>query len=452
MNFIGLDIGSTSIKGAVLDLESFTIARTARVSCPEPITGLPPRHFELDPFAVVDAVQVVLAQLLEGVEDCAGVISCSQMAGVILMDEGGRPLTNYLSWRDQRVSEVHVSSELSYYDVLRRRLTESGMQQLGHECKPGSAPSLLFWLAEQQRLPPNAVPMMLGDFVATRLCNAEPVTEYTNALGALNLETRDWHHEVFDKLGIGDLQWPRLCDPYQLVGEIVVNGKRVPYFPSVGDHQCALAGTLLQSNELSINASTGSQISMLAKDHATGDYQVRPYFDGQFLNTLTHLPAGRSLNLLVDLLSELARSQGIDLENPWPYINQVTSESKTDLAADLAFFAGPIGERGSISNISVDNLNIGSLFLAAFRNMADNYGECASRLAPNRRWNCLVLSGGLIQQCDPLRDLIVSQFDCPYRVCAASEETFTGLLVLSLVASGRAKHVAAASDLIRNVS
>jgi sugar (pentulose or hexulose) kinase len=448
MQFIGLDIGSSSIKGAVLDLETLTVGSTAKVACPDPIAGLPVRHFELDPLAVVDAVQVVLTRLLDKVEDCAGIVSCNQMAGVILIDATGDPLTNYLSWRDQRVLEEHPAGEGSYYDVLRNRLTESCMQQLGHECKLGSSPSLLFWLAEQNGLPQDATPLMLGDFVWRRLCSAEPVTEYTNALGAMNLLTYDWHHAAFERLGIAELQWPRLCDVYEPVGELVVYGRRIPCFPSVGDHQCALAGTLLRPHELSINASTGSQVSLLAADYTPGDYQVRPYFDRLYLNTLTHLPAGRSLNVLVDLLVELAKSQGVTLADPWPYIARAAAEAETDLTADLAFFAGPMGERGSIGNITVENLNVGSLFRAAFQNMADNYRECARRLSPGRTWSNLVLSGGLIQHCDVLRELITGQLAGPHRVCMTSEETFMGLLALALVASGKAEDVAAASKLI----
>jgi sugar (pentulose or hexulose) kinase len=452
MNFVGLDIGSSSIKGAVLNLDRLTVERTARIPCPQPIAGLAPRYFELDPLAVVDAVQNVLVQLLDEVDDCAGIVSCSQMAGVILADADANPLSNYFSWRDQRVLEDHPSGEGSYYDVLQRRLTESGMQQLGYECKLGSSPSLLFWLAEQNRLPRNAIPLILADFVWMRLCGAEPVTEFTNALGAMNLETRDWHREAFSKLGIDNLDWPRLCDPYQPVGDFAAQPKSVPCYPSVGDHQCALTGTFLQPNELSINASTGSQISLLASDYLPGDYQVRPYFDGQYLNTLTHLPAGRSLNVMIDLLSEFAKSQNIELANPWPYIAEAAAEATTELAADLAFFAGPMGERGSIRNITVDNLNVGSLFRAAFRNMADNYRVCSLRLSPDQRWSSLVLSGGLAQQCDVLRRFIVGEFACPHRICDTSEETFAGLLVLALVASGKAVNVADASDLMRAAS
>lgn len=445
MKFIGLDIGSSSIKGAVLDLDSLEVGQTVRIACPAPVANLPPGHFELDPMAVVEAVQVVLKQLCATVDHCEGIVSCCQMAGVVLVDTSGAPLTNYLSWRDQRVLEPHPSGDGSYFEVLQERLGTQGLQQLGRECKLGSSLSLLFWLAEQGRLPRQAIPLMLGDFVWRQLCGAEPVTEITNALGAINLETRAWHDEAFDQLGLAGLRWPRLASPYQAIGRLAALSSNIVCYPSVGDHQCALAGTLLRPRQLSLNVSTGSQISVLAADYQPGDYQVRPYFDDQFLNTLTHLPAGRSLNVLVDLLGELARAQDITLADPWPYITQAAAAAETDLAADLAFFSGPMGERGSIRNITVDNFNIGSLFRAAFHNMADNYQACAQRLDPTHVCQELVLSGGLVQHCDVLREMILKRFACPTRICSNSEETLTGLLALALVAGGRASCVAEAS-------
>ena len=349
--FIGLDIGSSTIKGALIDLDGLMIGESIRVPFPEPVPGLPANHFEIEPQSILEAVQSVLDRLTDDIQNCAGVLSCSQMAGVILADQSGNPLSNYLSWRDQRVLETHPSGGSNYYEVMRERVTDSSFKLLGKECKLGSAPSLLFWLAEQGRLPKAGIPLILGDYVWMSLCNAEPVTEFTNALGGLNLETLEWHRDVFENLGIAGLERPRLCDPYQPIGELVIRGRQLPCFPSVGDHQCALAGMLLTPNELSINASTGSQVSLIADSFVPGDYQVRPYFDGRYLNTITHLPAGRSLNVLLDLLSELARAQNVGPGDCWGYINKAAEETETDLAVDLAFFAGPMGERGSIENI-----------------------------------------------------------------------------------------------------
>ena len=319
------------------------------------------------------------------------------------------------------------------------------MEELGNDCKPGSALSLLFWLAEQGELPDSAIPLALADYVAMILCDAEPVTEYTSALGTLNVQTNQWHREAFDGLGIGGLRWPRLSDPYHVVGEMAAHGGTIQSYPSVGDHQCALAGTRLRRNELSINVSTGSQIGLLADGYQPGDYQVRPYFDRQYLKALTHLPAGRSLNVLIDLLSEIPRAQGLEVEDPWHYISAAAAAADTNLSVDLAFFEGPMGNHGEIRNITVDNLNVGTLFRAAFEDMGDNYDACASRLSPEEDWDGLVLSGGLVGNCDVLRKVITERFDCPVRLSATSEETMEGLLILAQVARGRFSSVAEAS-------
>lgn len=447
MHLLGIDIGSSSIKGAVLDLTTFVPRDIVREPFPQPLLDKPPGHFEIDPLAVVRAVEAVLQKLLAAEGECGGLMVCGQHAGVVLADRAGRPVTNYLSWRDQRVLEPHPQEEGSCLDHLARRLTGNDRRRLGNELRPGSATSLLFWLAERGELPGGeAVPLSLAGLVLLRLGRGDPGIEPTEAVGALDVAARDWPRDVFARLGIDRLAWPVVREYRATAGTITLAGRRVPCFTPVGDQQCALAGALLASGELSINVSTGSQVSQLSAACEPGDHQNRCYFDGQFLSTITHLPAGRSLEVLVDLLSELAAVQGMPLADPWPYIMQsAASAQDTDLAVDLAFFAGTMGDRGRVTNISVDNLSVGSLFRAAFRNMADNYATCAGRLAPRKDWQRIVFSGGLALKHDLLRRMIVERLGGPHRSCPTDEDTLLGLLLLGLVAIGRAGDLAEAT-------
>jgi hypothetical protein len=98
------------------------------------------------------------------------------------------------------------------------------------------------------------------------------------------------------------------------------------------------------------------------------------------------------------------------------------------LACDLAFFAGPLGDSGSLRGITTENLTVGNLFHAALVNMADNYARCANRLWPDRGWKRLALSGGLTQSLPILRTLIERRFAAPLRESAVAEETLLGLL------------------------
>jgi hypothetical protein len=81
--------------------------------------------------------------------------------------------------------------------------------------------------------------------------------------------------------------------------------------------------------------------------------------------------------------------------------------------------------------------------------MVENYYASALRLSSAQSWHRLVFSGGLTQKLELLRCLIVEKFQREYRMCSTAEDTLQGLLVLALVASGRAGSVQAAMELLR---
>ena len=140
------------------------------------------------------------------------------------------------------------------------------------------------------------------------------------------------------------------------------------------------------------------------------------------------------LAVLVDLVSEISGG-AVD---PWDYVAKATADVKeTNLEVDLGFFGGPFGGNGSITKIGEQNLSVGHLFLAAFQNMATNYGRCAQRLTVAGRWNRVAFSGGLAHKFERLRTATLAALGDPaHRVCLHTEDTLAGLLTLALVASG----------------
>jgi sugar (pentulose or hexulose) kinase len=353
------------------------------------------------------------------------------MGGVILVDAAGAALTNYLSWRDQRTQQPHGPVG-SYLDAIRARWTGAELAELGNELQAGSASSLLIWLAEKGQLPAGAMPATVADYVIGRLCSAPPQMDPTHAIGLLDLRSGTWHRAALDALGLSRVQWPQLADSRRPVGHWSAGGRSIACHASFGDQQCALRGVGLTRQELSLNISTGSQVSRRTAAFEPGPYQTRRYFGGDYLNTITNLPAGRSLNVLYDLLTELARAEDVTLTNPWKVIAEnAASADGGGLNVDLAFFAGPLGTSGRVEGITTENLTVGNLFHAAFRAMVDNYVRCADRLCPDRTGLSLALSGGLTRSVPILRQLIQDRFALPFRESAAAEETLLGLLAIA---------------------
>ena len=452
MSFIAIDLGTSFIKGAVLDLDNLRLSHIQRTPFPDPLPGLPPLHKEFSPQAVLAAAQQVFQALLPFAADCEGLVMCSQMHGLVFTTAKGEPRSTLTTWQDQRVLEPHPSGKGTYFDVMVARLTPAEIRALGNELRPGQPVGVLFWLAEHHQLPaPDLVLASMPDFVLAHICETIPLTETTHAMshGVLNLETLGWHTGVISHLGLDGLRWPQIVPHGTVVGEFKVGSKSLPCYTPVGDYQCALTGALLDYGELSLNISTGSQVSLLKPQAEFGNFQTRPFFDGRFLNGITHIPAGRSLSLLVKLLSELPAAQGIELQDPWPYITQAAAAvSDPHLRANLAFFNSSCGDHGEITNLREEEMTVGHLFRAAFQNMADNYSASALRVSPDKAWQRLVFSGGLAQKIPVLRQLICERFQVDYRLCPTSEDTLLGLMALALVFSRRQPTVQQATSFL----
>ncbi|MGA3326488.1 MAG: FGGY family carbohydrate kinase [Terriglobia bacterium] len=444
MSFIGIDLGTSFIKGAALNLETRELHHVQRTPFPRQLENTAPLACEFAPNEILAAVRKLLAELAPHVPDCEGIVMCSQMHGMVLMNSRLEAMSNCVTWRDQRVLAPYLSGSESYYQVLTKRIDPKRIKQLGNELDPGRPLCYLFWFRVQGRLEAGLVPASLPDFVLSVLCGSAPGVEITNAgaYGALNLETLNWHEEVIEELGLDRLHWPALRQLGDVVGHLNVEGRRVPCYTPVGDYQCALAGALFGAEEVSLNIATGSQVSRISPELTLGDYQTRPFFEGKFLNTFTSPPGGRALNVIIDLLCYLARSQGLDLRDPWEAIARAAEEvADTDLEVNLNFFPTPQGNGGRIANIRGDNLTLGHLFRAAFKNMADSFFECAVRLSPEKSWKNLLFSGGLACKLEVLRRVIEQRFAASYRIAPCEEDTLFGLLILASVFTGRAKSV-----------
>ncbi len=315
MRVLGLDVGSSSVKGAVLDLETGTVSDVTRASFPDPLAGQPPNHFEVSVDALQNCVTSVVADLHHQAPDADQLYCSSQMGGLILVDDRGKAHTNYISWRDQRTNG-NGKSGTSYLDEIRGSWTPDQYIELGRELNPGSTLSLLYWLKENGQLQDNVYPVPLAEGIFSAAVNARPTMDVTHALGMLDLRNSSWHQPAFDALGLNSIPRPELVQT-QPIGELTTPSGKLTYFASLGDQICALYGVQLQQDELSINVSTGCQVSQRTRQFQPGDYQSRRYMEGDYLNTITHLPAGRSLNALVDLLTEISGEEKLSSQAIW---------------------------------------------------------------------------------------------------------------------------------------
>lgn len=427
MYSVGLDLGGTHLKTAVLDHEACIIRALTSQPLPPFRSGLREGWRELDPTSLLESVGEAISRVVREEPRCNRLFLCGQMHGLVLVDSQGHVQHGAITWQDTRT----LAGPAPAFDILQSTLSPDDRKALGQEVAPGHPLSLLVWMKARGVLGPDLIPLSIPDFIAFKLAGGKPRCDPTHAAasGAFHLELGTWHWDLLRRLELDHLSWPDVVPSGAALGPCI-DFPFVVHAP-LGDQQAALAGSLLSPGELSLNLGTGSQVSQLSQTAAPNGVKVRPFLGGSHLHTLTHLPSGRALQVLFNLLTELA-PPSLDSNQLWGIIAAKASEASDAPEVDLSFFPCSTGEMGSIRSIREEHFGAGELFRGAFESMARNYEVALRILVPVGDPPPLVFSGGLSHRLSLLRDLVANRLGCSYRLSPCPEETLLGLLALAL--------------------
>jgi sugar (pentulose or hexulose) kinase len=107
--FIGLDIGTSCIKGVLISAEGISLARAeAETSLVYPAPG----RIEFSPVHHYDTVCRVIRELAANAadkEDIKGVCLSGATGNALLLDKNMRPMTNSISWMDKRAGNDYYA-------------------------------------------------------------------------------------------------------------------------------------------------------------------------------------------------------------------------------------------------------------------------------------------------------------------------------------------------------
>lgn len=425
-----IDVGGTFLKGTTVDLASQQLNSIVR-------RGGPPLRLSTDGSATLDAIHLRQAvhdlcrELVATTGDSPKAIFVSgQMHGVVLTDQAGNPKSDVVTWRDSLSSRIN-EREVSPTSIIRERCGAADLMSFGNELREGLPLATLTSRRTRGLHVAGLIPHSLISYCASSLINfsQEPLMHSTDAAahGFYRVATNSWGDEVLEQLGLAGLVLPRVVkdvEPYGTSQEF-----NCSVYIAVGDQQASLYSMNLERNEVSLNIATGSQVTKLL-DSPNSPAQLRPYFHGKFISTVTHVPAGRALNVLVNLVGELS---GLESDKLWEEIAMKTIAERTStLNVDLAFFPSVSGSSGEVADITETNFTVGKLFRSAVHEMAMQYRRFTTELFPLDDFNAVVISGGLATRFSPLMEEIKAIFgECSYRISTSEDATLQGLARIS---------------------
>jgi xylulokinase len=262
---IGLDVGTTSVKGLAIDRAGKVLAN---VDASYQLSTPRPGWAEQDPEDWWCATDEVLARLTAeaGPAVCIGL--SGQMHGLVALGAGDRVLRPAILWNDQRtgVESAEIEAEVG----LGRLVALTGNRAL-----PGfTAPKLLWMRRHEQDLYAQIERICLPkDYVRLRLCG-EWATDVSDASGTalLDVGRRAWSEPVLQKLRIDPSILPPVLESPEQSGETVAG---VPVAAGAGDQAAGAVGVgVTAAGPASVVLGT-SGVVFAALDHYASDAHGR---------------------------------------------------------------------------------------------------------------------------------------------------------------------------------
>lgn len=281
--FLGIDVGTTSLKAAVFDEtgKRLGLRQVDYTLSTDPATG----YIEYDAEAYITACERVIAELTEecGRPDALSVDT--QGETLILADEDGKPLCPAVVWLDNRATEE--AEEIQKHFGNKRVYEVTGQPEI----PAGFPASKLLWF---QRKRPEIWAktekiFLLEDWILYRLSGAF-VTEPTIQSSSLyyDITNRAWWGEMLDFLGVKETQLPRLCRSMEPVGEY----KGIPVVTGALDQIAGTVGCGV-TDETRVSEMTGTIMAICAMTD-----KVPPYDPNSIIPCHIHAMEGKYCRIL----------------------------------------------------------------------------------------------------------------------------------------------------------
>ena len=444
MYYIAIDIGSTYIKSSLLAPSEGRILRQTRGEVTPKCHLESPLRFEVD----MNEMMALVYDLLESYQDVMvlvdGIIFSTQQHGFVYVDpafEGER----YISWQDARCLEPMGEDGETTLSLLQRRITIDMMRPTGVYLKPALGACNLYTLIRERHgvISEGAKLYTLGSYIIEKL-TGNNVCHITNAapLGLVDIYRRCWCRELIERFGFERIELPRLVSDIEVCGWYEAAGRRIAVYPDVGDVQISVYGSGTEPGDVAVNMATAGQLNMPSASREILDadprfYEIRPYFDGLYCHTISRMPSGRNLEVLVHFLRDIgSRIFGAELstEEIWSRLDGCTLDGDTaGLEVSTAFYEMPEQlADGAIQHIDRANLTVDHLFSAAYRDMGRVYAHYLEIMArangekPRR----MVFCGGAVRKNRQIQEALERATGLSGVLSVSPDEVHEGLLKL----------------------
>ncbi|MFN3692121.1 MAG: xylulokinase [Fervidobacterium sp.] len=314
MAFIGLDVGTTGIKGLLVDEKGKILGKSEyslRLFSPKPGWA------EQNPEEWWNGTKKVLSELSkiakERQKEILAISNSGQMHSLVMLDEFGRVLSNSILWCDQRTADECQFLTNSLGGIKKV------IEIIGNPILPGFTAGKILWAKKNLSEEFKKVKKFLlpKDFINFKL-TGNFATEHSDASGTAmyDIKTRKWSKKILDIIGIREEQLPTIINSYGIVGKLNKElAKELGINPETliiaggADNACAALGVgVVNPLQGMISLGTSGTVLVPSFDD-TPDFEGRVHLFAHVVDKLNYymgvmLSATNTLNWFMNLLSE----------------------------------------------------------------------------------------------------------------------------------------------------
>lgn len=423
MQAIGIDIGTTSICGIVIDVENGKLIKSVTKNSNAFIKS----KNKWEKIQSVDKIMSVAMEILDGFicNETTAIGVTGQMHGIVYTDTNGHAVSPLYTWQDER-------GNLPYKDTTYAGYLNSFS---------GYGNVTDFYNRENGIRPTEATSYCtIHDYFVMKLCGLEkPIMHASDAasFGCYDLKENKFNYDCNVDI----------TSDYCIAGTY----KNIPVSVAIGDNQASVFSTLADENDILVNIGTGSQISIITDNlPESTEIEVRPYFESKYLVVGAALCGGRAYSLLKNFYADILGYAGsFDDEKIYGIMNKMLENTGTaTLKADTRF-AGTRNNAsvsGSITGITSENFTPSQLTKGILEGIANELLTMYISMGSTKQG--IVGSGNGIRKNLELVKIFEKKFNGKMKIPLHMEEAAYGAALFALVSNGTFKNAEAAQKLV----
>ena len=442
MQTIGIDIGTTTISGVVLEKNGTQKPRILKAKTIENgsfLTTTKDWERIQDAEKIVKKSRQMLDDFLDEYPEVEKIGLTGQMHGIVYIDKEGTCVSPLYTWQDARGSLCEENNG---------PLTEEIQQTCNVQVPSGYGMVTHIYNLRHHLIPDTAVSFCtIMDYFGMRLTGRKKVLEHASnaaGVGFFDAQKNVFMTEELYKMGVEEQWLPQVCTGIEALGsyrERIVT-------TAIGDNQASFLGAAgNENNTLLVNMGTGGQISVLSNQFFTAEgIEARPFLHGAYLLAGSSLCGGKAYALLEKFFREFVK-EATGQERPLYQILEKLArdgkassegkETKQKLQIETTFDGTRVHpeQSGSITNLSADNFTPAAFVYGTLEGMSRELYQMYQTIQNGTgiQIKRMIGSGNGLRKNPVLCEIAEEMFGVKLVLAECEEEAATGAAVSSML-------------------